>query len=151
MTNVSRQLLNRQIMLDLIGDDQEMARQFELDFLRQAQESLNKVAAFYNSDKLNDVKEEAHFLKTSANAIGAEQTADLLQSLEQVILTNDKGATKQLIVKVTDSVKQVYGEIKNGMHERQFGQSTSKSFTDLQSYWRCARRCIHNCRTRRWV
>ena len=116
MTNVSRQLLNRQIMIDLIGDDQEMARQFELDFLRQAQESLNKVAAFYNADKLNDVKEEAHFLKTSAKAIGAEQTAYLLQSLEQVSLTNDKVGAKQLIVKITESVKLVYGEIKNGSH-----------------------------------
>jgi len=114
MTDVNLAVLNRSVMRELIGDDDALAKQFETEFLKQAKLSLNKIVGFFNKDEFKEIKEEAHFLKTSAKAIGAELTADLLQQLEQASLDANKANCKIIIVKVSDSVKQVYGEITNG-------------------------------------
>jgi len=100
-------------MIDLIGDDMEMMRKFEIQFLQQAKVSVGKIAAFYNDNKLIEIKEEAHYLKTSAKAVGAEQTADLLEALEQIALDNDKAQCKESIILINRSLKQVYGAVTN--------------------------------------
>lgn len=114
MNNSNLAVLNKNVMHDLIGDDVILAKQFEMEFLKQAKLSLSKIVKFFNSNELTAIKEEAHFLKTSAKAIGAEVTADLLQQLEVQSLESNKTDCKDTIVKVSDSVKQVYGEIVNG-------------------------------------
>lgn len=98
-------------MLDLIGDDPVMIRQFEIDFLKQAKESLLKIIQMYNQGSLIGVKEEAHFLKTSAAAVGAEQTSHLLKALENSGNAEDKPQCKNLILKLKVSLKQVHGVI----------------------------------------
>ncbi len=100
-------------MIGLIGNDPEMIRQFEIDFLRQAKISLNKIAAMYNDSRLSEIREEAHFLKTSAKAIGAEQTSYLLQALENSGLEQDKVECKNLILKIKEALKRVHGVIVN--------------------------------------
>ena len=114
MTTSNKAILNRQTMQDLVGDDAELIKQFETDFLKQAKTSLGKIVQLFNDNQLPEIKEEAHFLKTSARAIGAEQAAELLQELEYAGLAADKGECKALIVKLNQAVKLVYGEIVNG-------------------------------------
>lgn len=115
MNNTQRQILNRQVMVDLIGDDAEMMRKFEIQFLQQAKASLEKITVLFNKNKIAEIKEEAHFLKTSAKAVGAEQTADLLEALELIDLDKDKDKKqcKERIILINRSLKQVYGAIIN--------------------------------------
>jgi len=107
-------ILNRNVMVELIGDDESLIKQFEMEFLRQAKLSLGKIVTLYNQSEIRAIKEEAHFLKTSAKAVGAEQTAELLQQLEVLSLDSNKPECKKVIVNISESVKKVYGEIANG-------------------------------------
>lgn len=113
MTDSERQILNKNIIKDLIGDDAELIRKFEIEFLQQAKESIGKIVAMFNQNDFAAIKEEAHYIKTSAKAIGAEQTADLLQTLEDNALNNDKATCKQQIILINQSLKLVYGAIMN--------------------------------------
>lgn len=107
----SKQVLNRQVIKNLIGNEPEMIKQFETDFIGQAKQTLQIIKLQFNSGQLFDVKEQAHFLKTSAKAVGAEQTAALLQELEECALDERKGECKQLIVNIFHSVQEVYKEM----------------------------------------
>ncbi len=112
MTN-NLQILNRNVMFELIGDDKALIKKFEIEFLQQAKKSIGKLSASYTDSDFTQIKEEAHFLKTSAKAIGAEISADYLQQLEDSSLNKDKEHCKELIILINNSVKQVYGAIKD--------------------------------------
>ena len=113
MIEMTGKVLNRDILIGLIGNDPEMAREFEQEFLQQANSSLVKLVGFYNKSQMPQIKDEAHYLKTSAKAVGAEQTAALLQELEVVATNADKAKCKQLIKLVNDAVTRVKGEVLN--------------------------------------
>jgi len=113
MTEKHLQVLNRNVMIQLIGNEPEMIRQFEIDFLKQAKVSLRKILAMYNNSQILEIKEEAHFLKTSAKAVGAEQTSYLLQALEQSGLDQDKAKCKTLILQIKEALQSVHGVIIN--------------------------------------
>ena len=113
MSDQITRVLDRSVMTALIGDDQELARKFELEFLKQAKESLKKLTEYFNENNYALLREEAHFLKTSAKAVGAHVTAELLQSLEHISEENDRAKAKQLIIQVSQAIKQVYGVIIN--------------------------------------
>jgi len=113
MTNLQRQILNRNVMRDLIGDDVALAKKFEIEFLKQAKTSVSKIAFSYNTQNFSAIKAEAHFLKTSAKAVGAEKMAELLETLEHIALNKNIAECKQQIVSVNTALKQVYGVIVN--------------------------------------
>ncbi|MFT5756459.1 MAG: HPt (histidine-containing phosphotransfer) domain-containing protein [Alteromonadaceae bacterium] len=114
MNDIQGKILNRNVMRDLIGDDEVLTKKFHIEFLKQAKISLNKIALCFNSNDFTAIKEEAHFLKTSAKAIGAEKTAYLLENLEIMALAKEKEKCKQHIIDINATLKQVYGEIVNG-------------------------------------
>ena len=113
MTDQNLKILNREGMKALIGDDMEMIKKFEVEFLQQAKVSISKFADAYKQDAYEELKEEAHFLKTLAKAIGAEVLAEHLEQLEHTALDNDKQQCKQQIIAINNSVKQVYGAVVN--------------------------------------
>jgi HPt (histidine-containing phosphotransfer) domain-containing protein len=113
MTNSQRQILNRNVMRDLIGDDVALSRKFEIEFLKQAKGSVNKIVLSYNSHNFTGIKEEAHYLKTSAKAVGAEQMGALLEALEYMALDKNIAECKQQIFSINAAFKQVYGAIVN--------------------------------------
>lgn len=113
MTNNKLQIFNKNTMAELVGDDSELIKKFQIEFLQQAKQSIGKLSDAYGKENYQALKEEAHFLKTSAKAIGAEQTAGLLQELEDISVLNDKNKCKELIILINNSIKQVYGVIKN--------------------------------------
>ncbi|WP_426360445.1 Hpt domain-containing protein [Pseudocolwellia sp. HL-MZ19] len=113
MSNEQLKIFNSNTMLDLIGDDQELIKKFQIEFLQQAKQSIAKLSDAYSKTDFNALKSESHFLKTSAKAIGAELTADYLQQLENISELNDKNKCKELIICINNSIKQVYGVIKN--------------------------------------
>ncbi|WP_440056323.1 Hpt domain-containing protein (plasmid) [Pseudoalteromonas sp. T1lg65] len=89
---MTKQTLNQQVIIDLIGDDPDSAKQFYRDFLVQAKSSFDKLRDYCKTAQYQSLKDEAHYLKTSAKAIGAEILAEQLQSLEEAALNNDKDA-----------------------------------------------------------
>ncbi|AQS39704.1 Hpt domain-containing protein [Shewanella psychrophila] len=113
MNEGTRHILNRNIMIDLIGDEPDLIKQFEIDFLNQAKISLQNIADMYNTSRLHEIKEEAHFLKTSAKAVGAEQISHLLQALEVSGSEHNKPECRELILKTKVALQQIYGVISN--------------------------------------
>lgn len=111
--NNNLEVLNRNVMFDLIGDDKVLMKKFEIEFLQQAKITIGKLSSAYSDSNYNEIKEQAHFLKTSAKAIGAELSADYLQQLEEQSLNKNKEQCKNLIILINGSIKQVYGVIKN--------------------------------------
>lgn len=113
MSNIKApKTLNSKVMLDLIGDDKDKIKQFQIDFLSQANTYYKKLVACFNQSQFSQIKEHAHFLKTSANAIGAEKTGYFLASIEQFALQQDKPAIKQLILKLRSELKLLALEVK---------------------------------------
>ncbi|GLX80405.1 hypothetical protein tinsulaeT_37450 [Thalassotalea insulae] len=111
--NNKKQVLNKEVMINLIGDDQVAARKFEIEFLKQAKDSIAEITAYFNQERFKEISEAAHYLKTSANAIGAEITADHLQQLENCAINQDSMQCKQQIIEIHQAVKQVYAEVVN--------------------------------------
>ncbi len=111
MSKEQPEILNKNIMIDLIGNEPEAIKKFEIDFIKQAHEAMKNIISHYNENNFKQIKETAHFLKTSAYAVGAEQTADLLEKLEKISFTEDKAKCKEYIILINNAIKQVYGAI----------------------------------------
>ncbi len=109
--HIPGELLNHQTLVMLVGDDKATIEKFQKDFISQARQSLQKISGLYNAKHLPEIKEEAHFLKTSAKAIGAEKAAELLQQLEHAGLSNDAVRAKLLIMTLSIVIKQLNKEI----------------------------------------
>ena len=107
------QTLNKQTLINIIGDEPDERLKFLASFLKQSQISLKKFVQLYNQDDYLNIREEAHFLKTSANAIGAEKVGDILQQLEENAVESHKTKCKILIQHINVEVKQVYVKFKN--------------------------------------
>ena len=89
--------LNPQVMIELIGDDKASARKFYSDFLQQAKSSCGLLKQAYQDSAYQELKDHAHFLKTSAKAVGAEVLAEQLQELEEQALANNQAQCAELI------------------------------------------------------
>jgi HPt (histidine-containing phosphotransfer) domain-containing protein len=107
-------LFNSKTLEALIGDDKELTEQFKLDFLKQAKVSLEKIYHHFNNNDFNEIKEEAHYLKTSANAIGAEITGEQLQLLEEYSEGRKTTDCRNMIIALGKSIKAVFGIITHG-------------------------------------
>jgi HPt (histidine-containing phosphotransfer) domain-containing protein len=114
MNEKNLSVLNPDILEALIGDDKELTDQFRIDFLKQAKVSLEKIYHHFNNENFKEIKEEAHYLKTSAKAIGAEITGDQLQMLEQYAENEQSAQCRLMIVELGKSIKAVYEAIKHG-------------------------------------
>ncbi|WP_028773200.1 Hpt domain-containing protein [Shewanella waksmanii] len=111
MTPIESVILDRNILISLIGDDPQEIADFQHQFIAQAQQSLKKLAMDFNQADFNGVKQEAHFLKTSAKAIGALQVSDILQSIEHAAIAHDKATTKSLILSLKHALQSLIGAI----------------------------------------
>ncbi|CAM4207858.1 Hpt domain-containing protein [Pseudoalteromonas byunsanensis] len=109
ISNLDRlQVLNEQVMHELLGDDESEINNFRQQFLQQAKSSLQKIASFYREQQFKQIKDEAHYLKTSAKAIGAERCAYYLQQLEDASLALDKAQCKNHIQSLSNEIKGVF-------------------------------------------
>jgi HPt (histidine-containing phosphotransfer) domain-containing protein len=107
-------LLNPSTLEDLIGNDKELISQFQIDFIKQAKVSLEKIYSHFNHENYQEIKEEAHYLKTSAKAVGAEITGEQLQRLEQYSQSGENKECRGTIIDLGKSIKAVYEVIKHG-------------------------------------
>ncbi|TLX48044.1 Hpt domain-containing protein [Pseudoalteromonas phenolica] len=107
------QTLNNDTIIDLIGNEPIKIKKFQHEFLIQSASSLKEIVNYFNSNDFFNIKESAHFLKTSAKAIGAERSAYFLESIEEQCLVNNKPAIKQLLIKLNTELKAIKSELRN--------------------------------------
>ncbi|CAH9050451.1 hypothetical protein PSECIP111951_00195 [Pseudoalteromonas holothuriae] len=114
----SLKTLNEDVMLELLGDDRDEINSFRQQFLVQAKNSLQKIAGYYRQNQIKAIKDEAHYLKTSAKAIGAERCAYYLQQLEDTTQTHAtenirKQQCRAYIESLSNEIKSVFHACNN--------------------------------------
>ncbi|NTS77129.1 Hpt domain-containing protein [Catenovulum sp. SM1970] len=98
---------DKEVITSLIGDDPTLIRKYQNQFFHQAKLSLRSFVSNYRSQDSGALKEGAHFLKTSAKAIGALACADLLERLEQACLNKNASLQKELLSQIQLSLKEL--------------------------------------------
>ena len=53
-----KQILNRQVIQGLVGDDPSVIKQFEMDFVEQAKVKLQSIKLQFNSGNITAIKED---------------------------------------------------------------------------------------------
>ncbi|WP_016955709.1 Hpt domain-containing protein [Catenovulum agarivorans] len=98
------------VLTSLIGDDQQSINEYKSEFLKQCVPSLRQIAAAFNNNDKNAVKEAAHYLKTSAKAVGALRCANRLQEIEDSALAEQRAELKQHITLLQQDIRDVKKE-----------------------------------------
>ena len=98
------------VLTSLIGDDQESINEYKSEFIKQCVPSLREIAAAFNKNDKNAVKEAAHYLKTSAKAVGAMRCASRLQAIEDTALAEQRAELKQHITQLQMDIRDVKKE-----------------------------------------
>ncbi|MDK1288020.1 Hpt domain-containing protein [Pseudoalteromonas umbrosa] len=92
--------LNRNTIIELVGDEPTKIAKFHVEFLKQASVVLKSIVKSFNISDFKELKSQAHYLKTSARAVGAERCAYFLETIESYSLDQNKPAIKQVIIKL---------------------------------------------------
>ncbi|ALO44036.1 Hpt domain-containing protein [Pseudoalteromonas phenolica] len=111
--SVQLKTLNKATIIELIGDEPVKIRKFQFEFLGQSATLLKDIVTSFNKNDFSNIKEQAHYLKTSARAVGAERCAYFLESIELQSLSKNKSAIKQLLIKLNHELKAIQMELKN--------------------------------------
>ncbi len=106
-------IINHATLTGLLGDDQVAIRQFQLVFLKDARISLKNQSQLLAETRFQEVKEEVHYLKTSALSVGAEQVAATLQKMEQASLDRDQAHCHKLFLQLQKCLKQYHQVLQN--------------------------------------
>jgi len=105
---VQKALLNKQTMIDLLGNDDDSIQYFRLQFVEQSEAILPELLEYLESGCFDKLQLKAHFLKTSAKAVGAEMTADSLYQLELSANAQDPKTSAMIM----DSLLLLHTELK---------------------------------------
>ncbi|WP_111977688.1 Hpt domain-containing protein [Algibacillus agarilyticus] len=95
------------ILSSLIGNEEDLINEYKQEFIKQSITSLKTIALNYNKHDYHAMKEDAHYLKTSAKALGALQCAQRLQAIENAALKEDKNLLKQLVMELKTDVQNI--------------------------------------------
>ncbi|WP_440904211.1 Hpt domain-containing protein [Catenovulum sp. SX2] len=98
------------VLTGLIGDDIESIQQYKSEFLQQCVPSLREIAAAFNKNDKHAVKEAAHYLKTSAKAVGAMRCANRLQAIEEAAMAEQRAVLKQHITQLQQDIRDIKKE-----------------------------------------
>jgi HPt (histidine-containing phosphotransfer) domain-containing protein len=77
------QVYNEQTVVNLVGNDQALIEKFKYRFIKQLEESIDSLLKCYQLEDCQKIKLEAHFLKSSAQSMGAEKLQNALVQLEK--------------------------------------------------------------------
>ncbi|NQU59427.1 MAG: Hpt domain-containing protein [Rhodospirillales bacterium] len=67
---------------DIFGDDDETFKEILSDFIEPATSNVGEIETAFNDRSADGVAKAAHKLKSSSRSIGANELADLCQTLE---------------------------------------------------------------------
>lgn len=107
-----RKAYNKQAIMEFIGDDESSIREFVGEFVLQVRTSFKKLVEHYKASEYPELKAEAHYLKTSAGAVGAEILADDLQQLEYASVKQDVVSAGNLLRKIKTDISDFLAEVR---------------------------------------
>ncbi|MFC3032754.1 Hpt domain-containing protein [Pseudoalteromonas fenneropenaei] len=107
MTLEQYRTINPAVIIELIGDDPKEIKEFQLNFLYQAKGCIQKMIQYYKTQDFAQLKGEAHYLKTSAKAIGAELCGHYLQQLEVLAAKEDLEQCKLQLARIAKELEAV--------------------------------------------
>ncbi|KMT66238.1 Hpt domain-containing protein [Catenovulum maritimum] len=110
----NNKVFDESIMHSLIGEEPELISEYQLEFYKQSITTLKEIALLFNKKDFQALKESAHFLKTSAKAIGAMRCASTLQALEDTAREANKQESYRLIMQLKTDItdfKQILSKI----------------------------------------
>jgi HPt (histidine-containing phosphotransfer) domain-containing protein len=96
------------VIKELIGEDDEMAREVLMDFVAPASDNVEEILASWQRRDTAAVGAGAHKLKSSARTIGALAMADLCFDLEQAGKADDGEVIAQRI----DQLEPLFVEVR---------------------------------------
>ncbi|MGB0938736.1 MAG: Hpt domain-containing protein [Colwellia sp.] len=103
------QLLNPKTMIDILGDDEDSIKEFRLLFIEQSTQCLPELRELLRMQSFDKLKLKAHYLKTSARAVGAEKSALQLYKLENSAVMHNAIESAKII----DELFLLHDELKN--------------------------------------
>ena len=111
MANYPLKILNNETLIALVGDESSTLQKFQREFLLQSKQCLKTLVHEFNTQNFPSLVETAHYLKTSAKSVGAEQVSDTLQNLEKTGSHRDITATKKLLIQLQAQLNAVRKEV----------------------------------------
>lgn len=96
-------LFDPNYLIETIGNDPELIREFQDLFIQQYSESIQLLLDAIDNNKFISILEICHKLKSSASSMGIVKLFNLLEEMEQIIIEE----------KDTAKISLFYGEIKN--------------------------------------
>jgi HPt (histidine-containing phosphotransfer) domain-containing protein len=91
----------------VFGDDDATVNEILKDFVAPATSNVGEIDTAFNERSAEDVAMAAHKLKSSARSIGANELADLCQTLETAGKANDWDAIDDAAPRLSDSIQKV--------------------------------------------
>lgn len=83
---VKRQLLfNPEVMVDLVGDNEEMHKELVNLFLTELPDTIAQLKECYENGKIEMLMNEAHRFKSTANSVGAAKVGQLFNEAESFL------------------------------------------------------------------
>jgi HPt (histidine-containing phosphotransfer) domain-containing protein len=97
---------------DLVGDDIDEIKSIYAEFLEDLKQVFVKLIKSTKAKDYPAVKHDAHYLKTSAYAVGTHKLAKLLESIESAALKEDDSTLLFCIGELKEEAIKVQTEIK---------------------------------------
>nr|WP_318717586.1 Hpt domain-containing protein [uncultured Treponema sp.] len=106
------EVFNRQLALEMVGDDEELLLVLENSFVYDKTFDIKSLETLESENKLQEAAEYVHSFKGAARQIAAEQAAFAGQALEDVLRGKKQGNLKELNSAFESSLSTAIAEIK---------------------------------------
>lgn len=96
-------IFNQQVLRSLVGSDDSKAKRYCETFIEQVREVLPEIATMAQAEQLSDAYQRAHYLKTSAKAVGAEDMVEYLMQFEDACQQQEMGVCIERVGKINQA------------------------------------------------
>lgn len=106
-------ILDNKVLLGLLGGNKSQLRAFQLEFLLEASVTVEKISLAKNKVDFDSIKNMAHYLCSSATAVGASRFANTLMQLEESAEQREKSRCDECFLELLQQLKLVRKEIED--------------------------------------
>ena len=96
-------IFNQENLSSLVGNDDAIGRRYCETFMDQVREVLPEIAQMAQAEQLSDAYQRAHYLKTSAKAVGAEEMVEHLVQFEDLCKQEKLDSCIELVGKINQA------------------------------------------------
>ena len=104
--------INMAVLNDMFGESSDKPHSFLKKFVPQAEQLIKEILGALKQQDIEKITFNAHKLKSSARAVGAEQLADIFEQLEQVSKEQNMMLIEQSCKPISEEMKKVSDYIK---------------------------------------